>query len=58
MKSKLDGYTNVIAWYGSSVYNSKEMSRLVDNIVEECKEHNIETLLPQELESMKASWGR
>lgn len=58
MKSKLDGYTNVIAWYGSSVYNSKEMSRLVDNIVEECKEHNIETLPPQELESMKASWGR
>lgn len=58
MKSKLDGYTNVIAWYGSSVYNSKEMSRLVDNIVEECKTWNIETLPPQELESMKASWAR
>lgn len=58
MKSKLDGYTNVIAWYGSSVYNSKEMSKLVDNIVEECQEHGIETLPPQELESMKASWER
>lgn len=58
MKSKLDGYTNVIAWYGSSVYDSKEMSRLVDNIVEECKLQNIETLTPQELENMKASWGK
>ena len=58
MKSKLDGYTNVMAWYGSSVYNSKEMSRLVDNIVEECKEYNIETLPSAELESIKESWGR
>lgn len=58
MKSKLDGYTNVMAWYGSSVYNSKEMSRLVDNIVEECKEYNIETLPSAELESIKESWGK
>lgn len=56
MKSKLDGYTNVIAWYGSSVYNSKEMSKLVDNIVEECKEHNIETLPTNELKSLKEAW--
>lgn len=56
--SKLNGYTNVVAWYGSSVYDSKEMSRLVDNIVEECKLQNIETLTPQELENMKASWGK
>ena len=56
--SKLNGYTNVVAWYGSSVYDSKEMSRLVDNIVEECKLQNIETLTPQELESMKASWRK
>ena len=57
MPSKLDGYTNVIAWYGSSVYDSKEMSRLVDNIVEECKLQNIETMTPNELKSLKESWS-
>ena len=55
--SKLNGYTNVIAWYGSSVYDSKEMSRLVDNIVEECKLQNIETMTPNELKSLKESWS-
>lgn len=54
--SKLNGYTNVVAWYGSSVYDSKEMSRLVDNIVEECKSQNIETLTPAELEALKGTW--
>lgn len=54
--SKLNGYTNVIAWYGSSVYDNKEMSRLVDNIVEECKLQNIETLPPAELERLKEAW--
>ncbi len=57
-KSKLDGYTNVITYFGSSVYNSKEMARLIDNIVEECKLQNIETLPPEEIESMKVSWGK
>jgi len=45
-------------YYGSSVYNTKQMSRLIDNIVIDCKEQGIETLTPQELENMKALWGR
>ncbi len=56
MPSKLVGYTNVVAWYGSSVYDSKEMSRLVDSIVEECKLQNIETMTPNELMRLKESW--
>lgn len=56
MPSKLDGYTNVIAWYGSSVYDSQEMSRLIDSIVEECKLQNIETMTPAELERLKEAW--
>ena len=56
MPSKLDDYTTVIAWYGSSVYDSKEMSRLVDSIVEECKLQNIETMTPAELERLKEAW--
>jgi hypothetical protein len=32
------------AYYGSSSYNSKQMSRLIDNLVQDCKEIGIETL--------------
>ena len=42
---------------GSSSYNTKEMARLIDGIVSECKEVGIETLLPHELERMKREWG-
>ena len=36
-ESKLDGYTNVITYYGSSTYDSLQMSKLINLIVEECK---------------------
>ncbi len=56
-QSKLDGYTNILAYYGSSTYNSKEMSRLVDLIVQECQQLEIETMPQQELNSLLESWG-
>ena len=55
--AKTDGYTLVINYYGSSTYNTKEMSRLIDNIVQTAKEFGVETLTPDELERMKAAWG-
>jgi hypothetical protein len=45
------------AYYGSSTYNTKQMSRLIDAIVEDCKEMDIETLTPRELDAMKSRWG-
>ena len=38
------GYHNIRVWYGSSDYDTKQMSRLIDLIVQECKAVNIETL--------------
>lgn len=55
-ESKLKGYTNVVAYYGSSVYDNKEMSRLIDNIVQDCKGLGIETLTPTELQVLKEEW--
>lgn len=49
-----DIYVNVRAYYGSSAYNSKEFSRLVDYVVAEAKFWGIETIPPDELERMKA----
>lgn len=45
-------------YFGSSTYNSKEMSVLIDGVVSEAKEMGIETLPPAELERMKAAWQR
>lgn len=41
---------------GSSTYDTKEMSILIDGIVGECKEQGIETLPPEELERMLEKW--
>lgn len=53
-----DGEKEIIRfYYGSSQYNKKQMSRLVDNIVQDCQAAGIETKTPEELERMKALWG-
>lgn len=54
--SKINGCTNVILYYGSSTYDTAQMARLIDNIVQDCKAVGIETMTPQELESLKEQW--
>lgn len=51
------GYHNIKCYYGSSTYNTKEMARLIDAVVTECKEQGIETKTPNEIEEMKQKWG-
>lgn len=48
--------TRIRVYYGSSSYDTKQMSRLIDNVVQEAKQLNIETLTPDELERMKSAW--
>lgn len=55
-ESKLDGYTNVMTYYGSSTYDTKQMSTLINLIVEECKLQGIETMTPQELSLLLEEW--
>lgn len=52
MPSKIEGCTNVVLYYGSSTYNQEQMTRLIDNIVQDCKAVGIETLSPLELERL------
>ena len=47
----------VLCYFGSSTYDSKEMSRLIDGAVSEAKDLGIETVTPDELEKMKKLWG-
>lgn len=44
------------AYYGSSSYNTKQMSQLVDSIVTDCKEAGIETMADKELKSLMEKW--
>ena len=55
-KSKINGYTNVRAFYGSSTYNSKEMTRLLEQVVMDCQEQGIETMTPEEIAHMNSLW--
>lgn len=48
-KSKISGYTNIIAYYGSSTYDTKEMTRLLDAVVTECQELGINTMTMDEI---------
>ena len=50
--SKFEGYTNTRCFYGSSVYDAAQMSRLIALIVEECKAAGVETMTPEELARM------
>ena len=44
--------TIINAYYGSSSYNSKQMSRLIDNLVQDCHSVGIKTLEDIEIEEM------
>lgn len=57
MPSKLPGCTNVILYYGSSTYDTAQMSRLIDLIVQDCEALGIETKDPAEIERLVAEWG-
>ena len=41
---------------GTSEYDSAEMAKFIDRIIDEAKELGIETLPPEELERIKATW--
>ena len=48
----IPGYHNIRTYMGSSDYDTAQMSRLIEIIVEECKTQGIETLTPEELARM------
>ena len=49
-------YHNVKCHYGSSVFDTKEMSQFIDMIIQECKEQGIEHLSPDEIRRLKEAW--
>lgn len=56
-ETKIAGLIDVIAYYGTSSYNSKQMANFIDYVVAEAKELGIETLTPDEIAKMKTLWN-
>lgn len=50
--STLDGCKKVFAYHGSSTYNTEEMGRLIDSVIQDCIALGIETMPPAELRSV------
>ena len=56
--STLDGCKKIFAYYGSSTYDTKEMGRLIESIMQDCIALGIETMPPAELDSLLKQWGK
>lgn len=56
-KSKIDGYRNLRAYYGSSTYDTRQMAQLIDNLVQDCKALDIETMTPEKLALLMEGWN-
>lgn len=56
LPSRLAGCTNVILYFGSSTYDTAQMSALIDRLVGDAKELGIETATPEQIENYKNLW--
>ena len=55
-KSKLDGYRNLRAYYGSSTYSATQMSQLIESLVQDCRALDIEVKSEEEIASLMGAW--
>jgi len=55
-KSKLQGFRNLRAYYGSSTFSVSQMQVFIDNLVQDCRALNIETLTPDKLALLMEEW--
>ena len=57
MPSKLPGCVNAILYYGSSSYDTHQMSILIDRLVQDAKSLGIETMPPDKLNALLEAWN-
>jgi len=53
-----DEGVQLLCYYGSHTYDSKEFSVLLDGVISECEELGIETITESEKALMISEWGR
>jgi hypothetical protein len=52
-----DGWVNCIMYYGSSTYDTAQMKRLIDALVEECKLQSIDVMSEKERGLLIDKWN-
>lgn len=57
LKSQLPDCTNVVLYYGSSVYDSKQMSQLISSLVQDAEALGIPTISDAEAEKLLGKWA-
>jgi hypothetical protein len=55
-KSKIDGYRNLRAYYGSSTYSTTQMAQLIENLIQDCRALDIEVKSEEEIASIMGAW--
>ena len=55
-KSKLEGFRNLRAYYGSSTFSVQQMQVLIDNLVQDCRALDIEVKSDEEIASLMGAW--
>lgn len=55
--SKIDGCVTVKVWYGSSTYDTEQMSALISNLREDARALGISVETPDEIAKMISLWG-
>lgn len=55
--SKLPGCTTVLAYYGSSDFDRREMSVLIENCLQDCESVGIDTTPPDKISLLLEEWG-
>ena len=56
-KAKTPGYTLIASYPGSSTFDMAEMARLIDFLIDECKQLNIPTRPQNEIDELVKEWG-
>lgn len=54
--SNVPGCKTIFAYYGSSVFDTRQMSVLIDSLIQDCKALDIETLPPDKLALLVEEW--
>jgi len=53
---KYKNCSNVTLWFGSSVYDSRQMSALIDSVIQEAENLGIPTITEKEKEQLLGKW--
>ena len=57
VESKLEGCKNIIVYYGSSMFDKTQMSRLINLAMQDCKQFGIPTYSQEEIDRLVKEWG-